>query len=143
MLVFSKKLYTNRIPDNPGGGTVDWTNPWVHEKFRDILRFWLDRGVEQMHGHLGFAAEEFGISRAIRKLRQGLAIGAMAGFSFSLGFELFFLRARNRQLRALRFAALHRPQPHGMHHTFRNQLWILRCRQLHLIGFIKLFYFSF
>lgn len=24
----------------------DWTNPWVHEKFRDILRFWLDRGVD-------------------------------------------------------------------------------------------------
>ena len=24
----------------------DWTNPWVHERFRDILRFWLDRGVD-------------------------------------------------------------------------------------------------
>jgi alpha-glucosidase len=24
----------------------DWTNPWVHEKFREILRFWLDRGVD-------------------------------------------------------------------------------------------------
>ncbi|RFC44488.1 MAG: Selenocysteine lyase/Cysteine desulfurase, partial [Verrucomicrobia bacterium] len=27
VLVFNKQLYTNRIPDNPGGGTVDWTNP--------------------------------------------------------------------------------------------------------------------
>jgi alpha-glucosidase len=24
----------------------DWTNPWVHEQFLDILRFWLDRGVD-------------------------------------------------------------------------------------------------
>jgi alpha-glucosidase len=25
---------------------LDWTNPWVHEQFADILRFWLDRGVD-------------------------------------------------------------------------------------------------
>ena len=24
----------------------DWQNPWVREQFRDILRFWLDRGVD-------------------------------------------------------------------------------------------------
>ena len=27
ILIFNKELYTNNIPDNPGGGTVDWTNP--------------------------------------------------------------------------------------------------------------------
>jgi len=25
---------------------LDWTNPWVREQFREILRFWLDRGVD-------------------------------------------------------------------------------------------------
>jgi alpha-glucosidase len=25
---------------------LDWENPWVHEQFREILRFWLDRGVD-------------------------------------------------------------------------------------------------
>lgn len=25
---------------------LDWNNPWVREQFRDILRFWLDRGVD-------------------------------------------------------------------------------------------------
>src|SRR5665213_1440677 len=25
---------------------LDWTNPWVHEQFIDILRFWLRRGVD-------------------------------------------------------------------------------------------------
>lgn len=24
----------------------DWANPWVHERFREILRFWLDRGAD-------------------------------------------------------------------------------------------------
>lgn len=28
VLIFDSKLYTNKIPDNPGGGTVEWTNPW-------------------------------------------------------------------------------------------------------------------
>jgi selenocysteine lyase/cysteine desulfurase len=24
------KLYQNLVPDNPGGGTVSWTNPWAN-----------------------------------------------------------------------------------------------------------------
>jgi selenocysteine lyase/cysteine desulfurase len=33
VLVFDSKLYHNRVPDLPGGGTVDWTNPWGKHKF--------------------------------------------------------------------------------------------------------------
>jgi selenocysteine lyase/cysteine desulfurase len=37
VLIFAKKLYTNRVPDNPGGGTVNWTNPWgEHQYFDDV-----------------------------------------------------------------------------------------------------------
>jgi selenocysteine lyase/cysteine desulfurase len=28
VLIFGKELYKNYIPDNPGGGTVKWTNRW-------------------------------------------------------------------------------------------------------------------
>jgi selenocysteine lyase/cysteine desulfurase len=28
VLIFSKELYKNHIPDSPGGGTVKWTNRW-------------------------------------------------------------------------------------------------------------------
>jgi selenocysteine lyase/cysteine desulfurase len=28
VLIFSNELYKNNIPDNPGGGTVKWTNRW-------------------------------------------------------------------------------------------------------------------
>lgn len=37
VIIFNKKLYQNKIPDNPGGGTVTWTNPWGgHHYFDDI-----------------------------------------------------------------------------------------------------------
>jgi selenocysteine lyase/cysteine desulfurase len=37
VLIFNKKLYANLIPDQPGGGTVSWTNPWgEHHYFEDI-----------------------------------------------------------------------------------------------------------
>ncbi len=33
VLIFDSKLYQNKVPDSPGGGTVDWTNPWGQHKF--------------------------------------------------------------------------------------------------------------
>lgn len=37
VLIFTKKLYNRSVPDHPGGGTVDWTNPWgVHKYIDDI-----------------------------------------------------------------------------------------------------------
>lgn len=37
VLVFNKNLYKNTIPDNPGGGTVSYTNPWgQHDYFEDV-----------------------------------------------------------------------------------------------------------
>ena len=37
ILIFNQSLYQNTIPDNPGGGTVEWTNPWgEHKYFEEI-----------------------------------------------------------------------------------------------------------
>ena len=37
VLIFNKKLYKNTVPDNPGGGTVSYTNPWgEHDYFDDV-----------------------------------------------------------------------------------------------------------
>jgi selenocysteine lyase/cysteine desulfurase len=38
VLVFNKKLYQNLVPDNPGGGTVSWTNPWEVISMSIILK---------------------------------------------------------------------------------------------------------
>ncbi|HRJ36616.1 MAG TPA: aminotransferase class V-fold PLP-dependent enzyme, partial [Flavobacteriales bacterium] len=45
VLVFNTKLYTNKIPDNPGGGTVDWTNPWGEHKYVDDIEAREDGGT--------------------------------------------------------------------------------------------------
>jgi len=45
ILIFNKKLYKNRIPDHPGGGTVDWTNPWGEHKYHDDIELREDGGT--------------------------------------------------------------------------------------------------
>jgi len=45
VLVFSKQLYANRVPDDPGGGTVDWTNPWGGHKYLDDVEAREDGGT--------------------------------------------------------------------------------------------------
>ena len=45
VLVFNKKLYHNMIPDNPGGGTVNWTNPWGEHRYLDDIETREDGGT--------------------------------------------------------------------------------------------------
>jgi len=45
ILVFNKNLYANGIPDNPGGGTVDWTNPWGDHKYVEDIEAREDGGT--------------------------------------------------------------------------------------------------
>ena len=45
ILIFNSKLYTNMIPDNPGGGTVSWTNPWGEHKYIDNIEDREDGGT--------------------------------------------------------------------------------------------------
>ncbi len=33
VMVFNKALYDRKVPDHPGGGTVDWTNPWGEHRY--------------------------------------------------------------------------------------------------------------
>jgi len=45
ILVFCKDLYHNKIPDVPGGGTVDWTNPWGEHKYIENIEAREDGGT--------------------------------------------------------------------------------------------------
>ena len=45
ILIFCQSLYDNKIPDNPGGGTVDWTNPWGEHKYYDSIEAREDGGT--------------------------------------------------------------------------------------------------
>ncbi|MEX1383026.1 aminotransferase class V-fold PLP-dependent enzyme [Lutibacter sp.] len=45
VLIFNKKLYKNLIPDNPGGGTVNYTNPWGDHDYVDDIETREDGGT--------------------------------------------------------------------------------------------------
>lgn len=45
VLVFDKELYDLEVPDHPGGGTVDWTNPWGQHKYINSIEAREDGGT--------------------------------------------------------------------------------------------------
>ena len=45
VLIFDASMYKNKVPDNPGGGTVDWTNPWGKYKYVDDIEAREDGGT--------------------------------------------------------------------------------------------------
>jgi selenocysteine lyase/cysteine desulfurase len=46
VLIFDKNIYSgHRAPDQPGGGTVDWTNPWGEYKYIDDIEAREDGGT--------------------------------------------------------------------------------------------------
>lgn len=46
VLIFDKNIYRgHRPPDQPGGGTVDWTNPWGEYKYIDDIEAREDGGT--------------------------------------------------------------------------------------------------
>jgi selenocysteine lyase/cysteine desulfurase len=45
VMVFDSALYKREVPDNPGGGTVDWTNPWGEYKYVDDIEAREDGGT--------------------------------------------------------------------------------------------------
>jgi len=45
VLIFNQDLYTNEVPDQPGGGTVEWTNAWGEYKYTDDIEAREDGGT--------------------------------------------------------------------------------------------------
>ncbi|KYD28955.1 Cysteine desulfurase [Geobacillus sp. B4113_201601] len=45
VLVFDSRLYSQRAPDHPGGGTVYWTDPWGHYEYVEAIEEREDGGT--------------------------------------------------------------------------------------------------
>jgi len=45
VLIFDSNLYNLRVPEQPGGGTVNWTNPWGEHSFVDNIEVREDGGT--------------------------------------------------------------------------------------------------
>ncbi len=72
ILIFNSKLYKNKIPDDPGGGTVDWTNPWGQHKFVSSIEMREDGGTPPFLQTIRAALtiklkEEMGVENILRR----------------------------------------------------------------------------
>lgn len=45
VLIFNKSLYKRDVPDHPGGGTVEWTNPWGGHRYVNSIEAREDGGT--------------------------------------------------------------------------------------------------
>ncbi len=86
VLIFNRALYHNQVPDDPGGGTVNWTNPWGEHSYVDDIEVREDGGTpgflqavraalavrlkEQMGVDAMMAREEQLLSTTFRRLRS-------------------------------------------------------------------------
>jgi len=84
VLIFNGQLYHNRVPDQPGGGTVNWTNPWHRHSFVDNIEAREDGGTP---GFLQTIKAAFAV-----RLKEEMGTARM--------------RARERELLARLFAGL-------------------------------------
>ncbi len=108
VLVFDREWYRNRVPDQPGGGTVSWTNPWKEHRFVDNIEVREDGGtpgfLQAIRAALAIRLKEtMGIGRMIarehtlvRALLEGLKsiprLHVLAGhLEDRLGIVSFFL----------------------------------------------------
>jgi selenocysteine lyase/cysteine desulfurase len=79
VLIFNKKMYTNKIPDQPGGGTVLYSNPWkVHEYISNIEQR-EDGGTPPLLQGIKVAMcirlkEEMGVDNILKREAELLAI---------------------------------------------------------------------
>lgn len=79
VLVFNKKLYKNQIPDNPGGGTVAWTNPWGEHKYVDDIEEREDGGTPGFLQTIKIALaiqlkEKMGVSKMLAREKEQIHI---------------------------------------------------------------------
>jgi len=85
VVVFNKHLYNCQIPDHPGGGTVEWTNPWGGHKYYDDIELREDGGtpgfLQAIKAALAIQVKNQLDTECIRKREHQLVQKAFDGFS--------------------------------------------------------------
>jgi selenocysteine lyase/cysteine desulfurase len=79
VLIFNSRLYDNKIPDNPGGGTVKWTDPWQGHEFVDDIEEREDGGTPPFLQTIRTALsvklkEEMGIENIMKREEELVAL---------------------------------------------------------------------
>jgi selenocysteine lyase/cysteine desulfurase len=77
VMIFNKQLYDKDVPDNVGGGTVDWTNPWGQNKYVNDIEAREDGGTPAFLQTIKAAMcvklkEEMGVDNILKREHQML-----------------------------------------------------------------------
>jgi selenocysteine lyase/cysteine desulfurase len=79
VLIFNKHLYSNAVPDQPGGGTVKYTNPWGIREYIEDIEQREDSGTPPFLQGIKAAMcirlkEAMGVGRMLRREEELLSI---------------------------------------------------------------------
>ncbi len=100
VLIFDSALYHRDDPDQPGGGTVDWTNPWGEFKFVDDIETREDGGtpgfLQAMRTALSLLVKDQMDVEMIRKREEELVRQAFDGLENIQGLHILADNVRNR-----------------------------------------------
>jgi selenocysteine lyase/cysteine desulfurase len=101
VLVFCSSLYHNPVPDQPGGGTVDWTNPWGEYKYIDDIEAREDGGtpgfLQAIKTALAIEVKNQMGTSNIRAREEYLVQKAFKGLEQIRGIHLLADNIRDRQ----------------------------------------------
>jgi len=100
VLIFDKAMYKLEVPDNPGGGTVDWTNPWGKYKYVDDIEAREDGGtpgfLQSIRAALAIELkEQMGVQNILAREEELLKI-AFDGLKSIPGVEILAGNIRKR-----------------------------------------------
>ncbi len=79
VLIFNECMYHNRVPDRPGGGTVNWTNPWNEVGYYEDIEIREDGGTPPFLQTIKFALcvklkEKMGTENIVKREKEILEL---------------------------------------------------------------------
>lgn len=100
IMLFDKSLYKTAVPDQPGGGTVDWTNPWGEYKYVDSIEAREDGGtpgfLQMIRAALAIRLKEQMDTAMIRKREEELLEKTFRGLGSISGLHILAPGVKNR-----------------------------------------------
>lgn len=100
IMLFDKSLYKTAVPDQPGGGTVDWTNPWGEYKYVDSIEAREDGGtpgfLQMIRAAMAIRLKEQMGTAMIRKREEELLERVFSGLDSIAGLHILAPNVRQR-----------------------------------------------
>lgn len=100
VMVFNKHLYNRTVPDHPGGGTVEWTNPWGEHSYFEDIELREDGGtpgfLQAMRTAMAIEVKEQMDTKLIRQREEELVQKAFEGFGKIKGMHILAQNIKNR-----------------------------------------------